>query len=75
MNFQHRIWDLQARIADGEASQTEIKELEELELQRLDLFISLNVLTGNWQVREAYEQAAAEKAYSTHLKRMLGARH
>jgi hypothetical protein len=71
MNLQYRIWDLQGKIQEGAASSLEIKELEELELQRLELFISLQVLTGNWQVKVQHQQKEAEKAYSRHLMRMM----
>lgn len=70
MNIQHRIWDLQARIEAGEATGQELKELEELKLQKLELFISLQVLTGNWKLKEEQDQLEAERAYSRHLKRM-----
>jgi hypothetical protein len=70
MNIQHRIWELQDRIQSGCATRQEIKELDELEMQRLELFISLQVLTGNWQVRERRQQIEAEQAYSRHLTKM-----
>lgn len=69
MKEQERIWTLIARKLAAEATEKELKELEELLRKYPDITYSLQMLTDFWKFDEK-KTASAESAFEWHLQRM-----
>src|SRR5437868_10833761 len=67
MKGENRIWELMARKLSGEASEEEIKELQELLQKNPDIAYTMGVLDGLWKTPVKEPGEATEKAAARQL--------
>jgi ABC-type antimicrobial peptide transport system permease subunit len=70
MNEQDRIWKLITRKLAGEATEEELRELQELLKAHPDQSFSLQLLTDLWKPAAPKDPAAAESAFDHHMARL-----
>ncbi|HEV2479099.1 MAG TPA: FecR domain-containing protein [Puia sp.] len=63
-------WNLVAKVLAGEATESELGELEQLLRSNPDLHYPLQIITSLWQTGGPEEQKKAEEAFARHLDRM-----
>ena len=64
------IWSLLAKKLSGEATDSELTELEQLLRANPELHYSVQPLMDLWQARKLVDQAAGQHAFERHLQRM-----
>src|ERR1700722_18704693 len=67
---QERIWILMARKLAGEASEEELKELQQWQQQHPDEIYSLQILFDFWMAKQPENREIAEQAFDEHLLRL-----
>jgi transmembrane sensor len=70
MMLEERTWFLIGRKMANEASDQELKELQDVLKLNPELHFTLQALTEFWQHRQAEDLSEIDAAYSTHLSRM-----
>ncbi|HEY6899606.1 MAG TPA: ABC transporter permease [Puia sp.] len=70
MKEKDRIWHLMARKLSGEATEEEIKELEQWQQQHPEMTYSLQMLSDLWKSLPENDQSGADAAFNRHLTRM-----
>ncbi|MBO9635553.1 MAG: FecR domain-containing protein [Chitinophagaceae bacterium] len=65
-----RVWELIARKLAGEASESELKELDSLLKANPNLHFPLQTITDLWQQKRGADQTELEAAFQKHLRRM-----
>ncbi len=65
-----RAWELVARKLAGEASEAELKELDQLVKANPSLHFPLQTITDLWQQKPGSDQLELDAAFRKHLERM-----
>jgi hypothetical protein len=70
MKERDRIWKLLAKKLAGDASEKELRELEEILKEHPDRSYSIQLLIDIWEPSPPGTDAAADKAFEEHLRRL-----